>query len=37
MLITATNAGWDIDTYARWLKDTVSGLLLERHRPPASR
>jgi AcrR family transcriptional regulator len=28
MLITATNAGWDIDTYARWLKDTVSGLLL---------
>lgn len=28
MLITATNAGWDIDTYARWLRDTVSGLLL---------
>lgn len=28
MLITATNAGWDIDTYARWLEDTVSGLLL---------
>lgn len=28
MLITATNAGWDLDTYARWLKDTVSGLLL---------
>ena len=28
MLITATNAGWDIETYARWLKDTVSGLLL---------
>jgi len=29
MLITATNAGWDIDTYARWLEDTVSGLLLD--------
>jgi AcrR family transcriptional regulator len=28
MLVTATNAGWDIDTYAHWLKDTVSGLLL---------
>lgn len=28
MLVTATNAGWDIDTYARWLRDTVSGLLL---------
>lgn len=28
MLITATSAGWDIDTYARWLQDTVSGLLL---------
>lgn len=30
MLITATDAGWDIDTYARWLKDTVSGLLLHK-------
>ena len=29
MLITATNAGWDIDIYARWLEDTVSGLLLD--------
>lgn len=28
MLITASNAGWDIDTYARWLKETVTGLLL---------
>ena len=28
MLITATNAGWDIETYANWLGDTVSGLLL---------
>ncbi|HSJ36164.1 MAG TPA: helix-turn-helix domain-containing protein [Acidimicrobiia bacterium] len=31
MLITASNAGWDIDTYARWLKETVSGLLLPQH------
>lgn len=31
MLITATNAGWDIDSYAQWLKDTVSGLLLRQH------
>jgi AcrR family transcriptional regulator len=31
MLITATNAGWDIETYARWLRDTVSGLLLPHH------
>lgn len=28
MLIAATNAGWDINTYARWLRDTVSGLSL---------
>ena len=27
MLITATDAGWDIDTYATWLKDTVTGLV----------
>lgn len=32
MAITATNAGWDIDTYAHWLKDTVSGLLLHQDR-----
>jgi AcrR family transcriptional regulator len=28
MLITATNSGWDIATYARWVSDTVTGLLL---------
>lgn len=28
MLITATQAGWDIETYARWVKDTVTGLLI---------
>lgn len=28
MLIAATGAGWDIDTYARWLADTVTGLLI---------
>jgi AcrR family transcriptional regulator len=37
MLIAATESGWDIDTYSDWLRDTVTGLLLERHRPPASR
>jgi AcrR family transcriptional regulator len=30
MLVAATQAGWDIDTYARWLEDTVTGLLIER-------
>ena len=30
MLIAATRAGWDIDTYARWLEDTVTGLLIDR-------
>jgi len=30
MLMAATQAGWDIDTYARWLEDTVTGLLLDR-------
>jgi AcrR family transcriptional regulator len=29
-LITATDAGWDIETYANWLKDTVTGLLISR-------
>jgi hypothetical protein len=29
-LITATEAGWDIETYANWLKDTVTGLLISR-------
>lgn len=35
MLITATQAGWDIETYARWVKDTVTGLLIspDRHHP----
>ena len=28
-LITATNSGWDIETYARWVKDTVTGLLID--------
>lgn len=28
MLLTAIDAGWDIDTYAHWLRDTVRGLLL---------
>lgn len=28
MLITAIQAGWDIETYARWVKDTVTGLLI---------
>ncbi len=28
MLITATQAGWDLETYARWVKDTVTGLLI---------
>lgn len=28
MLITATQAGWDIETYAHWVKDTVTGLLI---------
>ena len=28
MLITATQAGWDIETYAQWVKDTVTGLLI---------
>ena len=32
MLIAATRAGWDIDTYARWLEDTVIGLLIDRHK-----
>lgn len=30
MLVAATQAGWDIDTYARWLRDTVTGLLIDR-------
>lgn len=34
MLISAVDAGWDIDTYANWLKDTVTGLLIEPHPPP---
>lgn len=29
MLITATNSGWDIETYSHWVRDTVSGLLLD--------
>lgn len=29
MLVAATRAGWDVDTYARWLKETVTGLLLD--------
>ena len=29
-LITAIDAGWDIETYANWLKDTVTGLLISR-------
>lgn len=28
MLINATNAGWELDTYQTWLKETVNGLLL---------
>lgn len=28
LLITATQAGWNIETYARWVKDTVTGLLI---------
>ncbi|HEX6301485.1 MAG TPA: hypothetical protein VF148_13555 [Acidimicrobiia bacterium] len=28
MLITATQAGWDLETYARWVKDTVKDLLI---------
>lgn len=30
-LMTATDAGWDIETYANWLKDTVTGLLVGRN------
>ncbi|MGD2044235.1 MAG: helix-turn-helix domain-containing protein [Acidimicrobiia bacterium] len=30
-LMTATDAGWDIETYANWLKDTVTGLLIGRN------
>jgi AcrR family transcriptional regulator len=30
-LITATDSGWDIETYANWLKDTVTGLLIGRN------
>lgn len=33
MLTTATDAGWDIDTYASWLKDTVTGLLIKPTNP----
>ena len=29
-LITATESGWHIETYAIWLKDTVTGLLISR-------
>lgn len=29
MLITATNSGWGIETYSHWVRDTVSGLLLD--------
>jgi AcrR family transcriptional regulator len=29
MLITATDSGWDIETYARWVKDTVTGFLID--------
>ncbi len=28
LLITATQAGWNIETYTRWVKDTVTGLLI---------
>lgn len=35
VLITATQAGWDLETYAHWVKDTVTGLLIspDRHHP----
>lgn len=36
MLLTATDAGWDIETYAGWLKDTVTGLLISQSSPPAT-
>jgi TetR/AcrR family transcriptional repressor of mexJK operon len=35
-LVTAIDAGWDIETYANWLKDTVTGLLISRHGPPVA-
>ena len=36
MLVTAIDAGWDVETYAAWLKDTVTGLLIgNTGEPPA--
>jgi len=35
-LITATKSGWDIETYSKWLKDTVTGLLISQDEPPAT-